>query len=181
LVAILVQVAVALGTIALAVVAFFQGCESKEEMEQMRFADNLPVLIVGACRDNEGKPTWSIANVGKGPATLVCFGFDPPAGDDHRWPAGNREYLGSGILIPCHVENRERLAAKYKAYKAGWIEKPAQDEKAQYYVQYADIFLNEYRQYFFVNDEGEFVAPGRFMQIRADDKERYVPVRYTPD
>jgi hypothetical protein len=146
---------------------------SAKEAEKMRTADNRPAFLIGPSKEG-GKPTWSLRNAGKGPATLVCFGFDPPAAEKTRQPAGNREYVPVGDGWPCHPQIVEIVTRKYKDYTRGTSTK--QGEKIEYYVQYADIFRNEYRQYFFVNAEGEFIAPGRFEELRKDDKERYLDI-----
>jgi len=171
----------AVATIVLAGIAFWQGRAAIQESAQMRFADNLPALIIrGLKKEGTKVPVGgvSVVNVGKGPATLILIGLRVE-GTEYEHDAPNREYLTASTVPTNFIgDNFNILAEKYAQQRRS--SPPSQSNpspKMEYYVQYADIFENEYRQYFYYAP-GD-VAPGRFERIAKDSAE-YKPVRKPP-
>ena len=170
----------AVATAALAVAAFWQGCESRraaesaiEESRQMRIADHLPALLIqGRNKDGKWLPGIHVSNIGKSPATLVSFGFCVE-GSKGEHEATNREILPAGAGMPFHEEIFTILAKKYAEKVRSGPSHPI-----EYYVQYADIFENEYRQYFYYAPG--LMAVGRFERIDKNSAE-YKPVRKPPE
>jgi hypothetical protein len=175
---VIINVVLAVLTLFAVIAALWAACAASsavKEAKETRFADNLPALIIRGCiSEKEGKTVpvegVSVENVGKGPATLVSIGFCVEgAKGEHEAP--NREYL-TATPMNFSGENFAILAKQYVKQKRSNPPTPM-----EHYVQYADIFENEYRQYFYYTP-GD-VAPGRFERI-AKDSEEYRPVRKPP-
>ena len=175
------NVGVAFGTLCLASVAYWQGTLAYKEMEQMRFAANLPMLDI---RNTPPSLDLTVTNVGKGPATLLSIRFsDEPC---HSFPVDheskNKEFLLPTIPTSFTGENFNELAKKY-GQKRGWKDIDKFDDLVQkfpckfggqreYYIQYADAFKNQYRQYFYYDGtRKKVVSPGRFEVVPSDSKE----------
>lgn len=177
---VVINLALAVLTLIALGIAIWAACAASnavKEAKETRFADNLPALtILARVSQQQGKQVpvegVSVKNVGKGPATLVSIGFCVQgAKGEHEAP--NREYITTTTETTNFIgDNFAILAGQYAEQKGS-----GPPPNMEYYVQYADIFENEYRQYFYYAP-GD-VAPGRFERIAKDSAE-YRPVRKPP-
>jgi hypothetical protein len=154
---------------------FFAGCAAWEasraadEAKETRFADNRPFLKIESLVPKEGGPPVlgaRISNVGKGPATLLFTGI-----------SGEEDSRSSEVQHGVHHENRNQetlpatasqnvcgdnfdiLARAYAIRRGLTDQKPFEvlsdpkflGKEHEYWIQYMDIFGNQYRQYFFYN------------------------------
>jgi hypothetical protein len=133
-----------------------------------------------------------IRNVGKGPGMLVSFGFTDDPGPANReaanpkrsnpvwWDMRLKECVPPSCPYALTRLNFDEIAKAYaKKARNLELEGPCEFQKfmdidpqvfggepvegREYYIQFADIFKNQYRQYFYFNGSTKkFVAYGRF-------------------
>ena len=158
----------ALGTLSLAGAAFWQIRESRKAAElayelarQKGLAENSPLLIIEDLSkgkfENVPEKGVRITNVGEGPAILLLVGLEY-MGHEYEAPITDNKYLTT--KAPSRVLEGAVFAVLEEEFaKQRELDPPFR----RYYVQYADAFENEYRQYFLLvwgrntSDKLEFI------------------------
>jgi hypothetical protein len=181
----LVQVLVAGGTLALAAVAYRQGCEAKiastaalEEAQSMRFADNMPFFKISPQMVVQGDTAvpvlgLTLENVGKGPGFYLGIGLSEGPCDAVYHEDPLKECVPVSGSQNISRLNFDELARKYAEKRAlpapkGFAELVTMQPQAvggetEYFIQFADAFKNLYRQHFFYEGSTmQVVCYGRF-------------------
>jgi len=102
--------------------------------------------------------------------TLLGFGFDAPAGKAYFYVAPNKETIAPGHAMGCHPENLGILTKKYNEYVG--IKDAKAEQKIEFYAKFQDTGSSRYRRYFYVNPQGEAIAPGRWESVPQGDATR---------
>ena len=163
---ILLVTAVAAG---LAAWAALEASRAADEAKETRFADNLPAWKIFSRGMEEGKaeqPPITIENVGEGPGHLLGFGYsDLVDRDDLRpralevtHPMPLRECVPPSCTYRIMPENfdevAKRLAPTLRCSKVSKFADLLEERpkvlrgERRYFIQFSDVFNNQYRQYF---------------------------------
>jgi hypothetical protein len=139
------------------------GYAAIQESAQMRFADNLPSLKIETLACEDGGPGVRIFNVGKGPGMLLYIGLsgekDGKSGELRygvHHPIANLETVPVTCSQNVGRENFDMLARAYlrkrltiQEFVDVFRDENLLGKQHEYWIQYKDMFGNQYRQYFF--------------------------------
>jgi len=195
-----------LGAFIAAIWAARAASSAVDEAKETRFADNLPAWKVFPRRMEAGEAPRSpitIVNMGKGPGLILGFGYSDVLDKDSPepkpleviYPDLLKECVAPGceykilpenfdevakLLSPklrCgDVKNFDELLAKHPDVLAG---------ERRYFIQFSDVFKNQYRQYFYFDaGKNSVTCYGRFV-IGPKENDNYwawpPPPPYKPD
>jgi hypothetical protein len=152
-----------------------EASKSVSESQESRFADNLPAFEIGSVSGTDGQPLLGlhIKNVGKGPGMLLAIGFTdrPKHSYSVSVPVPNRECVPPNCEYAFIGENFDVIAKQYaqaarlppSTFEQLTLSSNVFGGQQKYFIQFADVFKNQYRQYFYYSGmDKKFAAYGRF-------------------
>jgi hypothetical protein len=145
------------------------------ESQESRFADNLPAFEIKNVPETDGQPLLGlrIKNVGKGPGMLLALGFtDKPKHSYSVWkPFLLKECVPPNCKLNIIGENFDHIAQQYaeaaklppSTFEQLTVSPNVFGGEQQYYIQFSDVFQNQYRQYFYYHGKDmKVVSYGQF-------------------
>jgi hypothetical protein len=198
---------VAIGAAFFAGWAAWEASRAADETKETRFADNLPAWKVFSRSMEEGKspqPPITIANVGKGPGHILGFGYSDLLDKDGPepkpleviYPDLLKECVAPGCeyrILPANFDEVAKLLSpelqceNVKGFNELLAKRPdVLAGERRYFIQFSDVFKNQYRQYFYFDvGKNSVTCYGRFVICPIKENEDYwawpPPPPYKPD